>query len=189
MSDGSKYSKSEIESYVKKQTFSDPICGFDHCKRVYEAAKKLGRNYDDEVLHAACFLHDIKALAKDHHLRSADTAEALTKDKLPLHKVLEVREAIKNHGIEGKPKSPEAILLHDADLLDYLGAVGTVRLLMAAKEWYGKQGIYESIKLIKNLKDRISKALILNQSKSRAADLLNTMDIFIAELEEELDGN
>lgn len=186
MAEAPKYSKAHIENYVKNHTFHDSICGFDHVKRVHALAKKLGKEYDPNVLHAACFLHDIKANAKDHHLRSAEVAEQAIGETLPLHKIHEVKQAIIHHGLDGKPKSPEAILLHDADLLDYLGAVGFIRLALAARDWYDKKDIYEILKLIRVMKDRIADALILNQSKSKAADLLNIMDLTILQVEEEL---
>lgn len=181
-----RYSKSYVEDYVKNHTFHDQICGFDHCKRVYELAKKLGKTYDDEVLHAAAFLHDINIGKKDHNLKSAAMAVKIIKNKLPLHKIHEVSEAIINHGMSGRPKSPEAILIHDADLLDYLGAIGFIRLSLMAKEWYARTGIYEILTLIRNLKNKIANSLLLNQSKSKAADLLNVMKLLLQQAEEEL---
>ena len=182
-----KYSKRAIEAYVKSHTLADSICGFDHCKRVYLMAKRLGRDYDDNVLHAAAFLHDIGIHRKNHEKASAERAEKVIGDSLQKHKLHEVKEAIINHVSEGKPKSPEAILIHDADMLDYLGMTGFIRLVFIARDWYGKSDIYEVLRFVKNYKERVADKLILKQSKSKAADLLNIMDLILQQAEEELE--
>jgi len=179
------YEKEHIETYAREKTKGRAISGFDHFKRVYQTASKLAREYDKDVLHAACFLHDIE-MGDEHHKASAEHAKGVLKGKLPPHKLHAVEHAILHHVLEGKPKSVEAILVHDADLLDYLGIVGMIRLALAAREWYGKEDMSDILRMIKGFRKLIADKLLLKQSRAKAAERLAMMDIAIAELEKEV---
>ncbi len=50
-------------------------------------------------------------------------------DKFPA-----VRAAILGHVYDREPEGPEAVALHDADLLDFLGATGAARMLAVTGE-------------------------------------------------------
>lgn len=172
------YSKQAIEDYVKLRTSSQSISDFNHSLRVYQLAKKLGSNYDEEILHAACFLHDI-SVAKDHEKRSAELASRILSRYMDQSDIYRVSDAILNHTALGQPKSVEAILVHDADLLDYLGAIGFVRLALAAVQWQGLKDIKDILKYVQSMKEIISRKLVLKQSKSLAADKLSIMDMLL----------
>lgn len=45
-----------------------------------------------------------------------------------------VRAAILGHMYDKEPEGPEAAVLHDADALDFLGALGAARLLAATDD-------------------------------------------------------
>ena len=134
----SKYSKTAVEQYVKQKIGRRMAFGFEHAQRVYKLAKKLGSKYDDELLHAIAFLHDIE-LGEHHEEKSAKHAGILLKHQLPATDVFRVQEAIRDHTALGKPRSVEAILIHDAALLDCLGGVGLLQLAFSAQE-KGKRG-------------------------------------------------
>jgi uncharacterized protein len=127
-----------IQQYAKDLTAGRLASGFDHSFRVYHFTREIGEgmDYDEEVLHAACFLHDVE-MSVGHPQSSAEKAEAIlhetgfTAEKIPL-----VIDAILNHMPAGKPVSIEAKLLWDANLLDSLGAVGFARLAVGAFAWY-----------------------------------------------------
>ena len=127
-----------IQQYAKDLTAGRLASGFDHSFRVYHFTREIGEGmeYDDEVLHAACFLHDVE-MSVGHPKSSADKAEAIlhetgfTADKIPL-----VIDAIINHMPDGKPTTVEAKLLWDANLLDSLGVIGFARLAVGAFIWY-----------------------------------------------------
>ena len=173
------YSRKAIESYVKLRLANRIVCDFTHCQRVWKLARKLGtQKFDEDILHAAAFLHDI-SLAKDHEKRSADIAARVLRRYMDPADIYRVQEAIKNHTITGKPKSVEAILIHDADLLDYLGAEGFVRLSLAAAHWHNKTDPKEILKYISNMKRQIGAKLVLKHSKSIAADKMLAMEYLI----------
>lgn len=127
-----------IQQYAKDLTAGRLASGFEHSFRVYHLTREIGEglDYDDDVLHAACFLHDVE-MSVGHPRSSAEKAEAIlhetgfVPDKIP-----RVVEAIVNHMPNGKPASVEAKLLYDANLLDSIGAVGFARLAVGGFLWH-----------------------------------------------------
>jgi HD superfamily phosphodiesterase len=143
--------KKLIQQYAKDLTAGRLATGFEHSYRVYNLARRIGAGteYDDEVLHAACFLHDIMAGA-DHPESSAEKARAILQETgfFPA-KIASVVTAIRTHMPEGGAESVEARLLHDANLLDTLGAVGVTRLAIAALFCYHAKTMEELFALLK----------------------------------------
>jgi uncharacterized protein len=58
----------------------------------------------------------------------------LTEAGFPMEKFPAVRAAILGHMYDKEPEGAEAIVLHDADALDFLGALGAARLLAATAD-------------------------------------------------------
>ena len=139
-----------IQQYAKDLAGGSVASGFEHSWRVYHLARQIGEGipFDDDVLHAACFLHDVE-MSSGHPRSSADKARAILHetgfdpDKIPL-----VAEAILNHMHGGKPASVEAKLLFDANLLDSIGAVGFARLSVGAFLWYNMKTMPEILQYI-----------------------------------------
>ncbi|MFM9936532.1 MAG: HD domain-containing protein [Novosphingobium sp.] len=128
-----------VESFAAEH-FKHPAWGYAHSRRDYALAKQLAREdgvaLDDDVLFAAAMLHDIAAFPPlfDPKGDHADQAVAALPAKLkelgfPEAKVPAVLEAVRTHMFDRKPVSAEAIYLHDADGLDWLGAIGVYRLV------------------------------------------------------------
>jgi len=120
------------------ENFKHPAWGFSHCQRDYDLARELAREdhvvLDDDILFAASFLHDIAAFPKwsapkvDHSDRGGEVTVSLLQEMdFPKEKLPAVRAAIETHMYYRKPMAPEALYLHDADALDWLGAIGIVR--------------------------------------------------------------
>lgn len=134
-----------IQQYAKDLTSGRLASGFEHSWRVYHLTREIGEGmeYDDDILHAACFLHDIE-MSSGHPKSSTDRADAIlretgfTPDKIPL-----VLEAILNHMPNGDPQSTESKLLFDANLLDSIGAVGFARLSIGAFIWFNYKTMEE----------------------------------------------
>jgi len=155
-----------IQQYAKDLTAGRLASGFEHSFRVYHLAREIGEEmeYDDDILHAACFLHDVE-MSVGHPASSAEKAEAImhetgfTPDKIPL-----VTAAIANHMPDGKPASVEAKLLFDANLLDSIGAVGYARLAVGAFIWYHFKTMPEILEYFRRELAHTSK---LNFPKSR----------------------
>lgn len=116
--------------------------GYEHGIRDYQLAMKIAETedivVDEEVLFAAGMLHDMGGFAPyekqgvDHALRSTEVVhEVLEPAGFPMAKLEAVKQAILTHSYyeKLKPQTKEAILLHDADTLDFMGTIGIARLL------------------------------------------------------------
>jgi uncharacterized protein len=118
-----------------------PAWGWTHSERDYqlavEIAEREGLKIDRDILFAAAFVHDVGAIGDfqkdgvDHAVRSVELARAILRDAgFPVEKIPAVQEAILGHMHDKTPgKSNEAIVLHDADTVDFLGTVGIARRL------------------------------------------------------------
>lgn len=122
--------------------FQHPSWGWRHSERDYlfgmAVAQAEGLAVDADVMFAAAFLHDwggiepFAVAGVDHAVRSVQLAEPfLTEVGFPMDKFPAVRAAILGHMFDKEPEGPEAIAIHDADALDFLGALGAARLLAA----------------------------------------------------------
>lgn len=175
-----------ILQYSKDMTAGRLARGFDHCNRVYHIAKQLEDHYDDEVLYAAAFLHDI-ILSEPHQLQSAEKAEAILHEVgFNPEKIEQVRLAILNHIPEGNPESKEAKMLHDADILDSLGMVGITRLAIGAFFWKGVKTMDKIIALIEEYKKRAGDRLVLPKSKELAREKIAFMEKALNQFEKEI---
>jgi uncharacterized protein len=118
-----------------------PAWGRSHCQRVYQLSLELAVEQEliieEEVLFAAAYLHDAGAFAPyksegvDHAVRSAEVAEEILLSLgFPGEKAPLVEEVIRGHMFYAEPALPtEAVVFHDADVLDFMGAIGIARLL------------------------------------------------------------
>ncbi|TXH61246.1 MAG: phosphohydrolase [Tolumonas sp.] len=136
--------RTSIETYIRENAL--PVDKYSHQPRLYaltlQLAQSAGLAYDDDILHAAVWLHDLgvfeghrpvdpDALSKWNNVAYACEMipALLTSWRFPAEKIPAVIDAIRQHVANGRPAKPEAILLHDADLLELLGAVGIMRAL------------------------------------------------------------
>jgi len=141
--------------------FKNPAWGFSHSQRDYTLARQLAASdhvtLDDDVLYAAAYLHDMAAFppwanAKlDHSDIGAEQVDSLLKDTgFPMAKIDAVRGAIRTHMFYRDPKQPEALYLHDADALDWLGAIGVARMIALVDPNGGEPTGPKAIKMIED---------------------------------------
>ncbi|HWJ03238.1 MAG TPA: HD domain-containing protein [Verrucomicrobiae bacterium] len=124
-----------------------PAWGINHCQRVFHMIPEISGTYvyDEEIVYIAAMLHDWGSYPGyalpnvDHALRSKGLASSyLNELKYPQAKIPFILEAIESHMFYNEPgKSIEAILVRDADILDFLGNVGLMRLfsIVGLDEW------------------------------------------------------
>ena len=118
--------------------------------------------------------------------KSAETADIFLKQiNFPEDKITFVKKAILTHLPKGQPTTDEGILLHDADLLDFLGAIGITRLSIAAWDWFDAKDMKDVVKILKKYRE-VYNSLILKESKKLGNNKIIVMDMFIKQLEGEI---
>lgn len=129
-----------IEEYTRANAL--PPEKFSHQPRLYLLARSIGQGmtFDDDVLHAAAWLHDLgvftghrpeepRALAAWDNVAYAvrRAPELLRQFGFPEEKIAAVLDAIRSHPPQADPLNVEGALLRDGDMLEQLGAVGILR--------------------------------------------------------------
>ena len=176
-----------IQQYAKDLTAGRLSSGYEHSYRIYHLAREIGEDtgYDDEILHAACFLHDVEN-AGGHPGHSADKARAiLVETGFPSGKIQAVYNAVLNHKPGGKPDSTEAKLLHDANLLDTIGAIGFARLSIGSFFWYHYRTMAEVLELLKKWLEH-AETLYFENSKKIAVKKKEFLKAAIKQFSKEL---
>jgi uncharacterized protein len=131
-----------IRDYIARE--AKPVDKFGHQPRLYALTREIGAglDYDDDVVFAAAWLHDLgvftghrpeepEALARwDNTAYAMERAPDLLREmNFPAEKVDSVVEAIRTHQPAAHSTSIEGIILRDADILEQLGAIGILRAL------------------------------------------------------------
>jgi uncharacterized protein len=132
--------RERIQRYIREQ--ARPVEKYGHQPRLYSLTREIGKGktYDDDVVFAAAWLHDLgvfighrpeepKALAAwDNSAYAMAKAPAVLSDVgFPVEKRSAVVEAIRTHQPSGTPTTLEGEILRDADILEQLGAIGIMR--------------------------------------------------------------
>jgi uncharacterized protein len=130
--------RAEIDRFASG-LLKHPAWGYSHSQRDYALARALAdwdrAAVDDDILFAAAYLHDIATFSPytkqgiDHQDSGADqVGPTLEKAGFPMSKLAAVQSAIRTHMYYRELQDLTAIYLHDADGLDWLGAIGISRL-------------------------------------------------------------
>ena len=132
--------RADIQRFIRVE--AKPTDKFSHQPRLYALCRAVGEGlaYDDEVVFASAWLHDLgvfighrpedpTALAKWDNVAYAcrRAPELLAQFGFPAAKIPAVAAAISQHLPASEPASLEARILRDADILEQLGAAGILR--------------------------------------------------------------
>jgi uncharacterized protein len=132
--------RSAVIDYIRRE--AQPVEKYGHQPRLYALTVAIGGQlaYDDDVVFAATWMHDLgvfighrpedpAALAAWDSVKYAlDRApELLARFGFPVQKIPAVIESIRTHQPHMDPESIEATILRDADILEQLGAIGILR--------------------------------------------------------------
>jgi HD superfamily phosphodiesterase len=173
-----------------------PAWGFSHSVRDYELAKDLaaadGVALDDDVLYAAAYLHDVAAFAPfskpgvDHQDEAASIVESLLAGTgFPMAKIEAVRGAIRTHMFARDPVGPEAIYLHDADALDWLGAIGIARVFALVDANGGSPDGPAIVKRLETTLVSVPPRIISKAGKARTPQRVQVLEEFLRNLRAE----
>jgi HD superfamily phosphodiesterase len=182
--------------HFAEANLKQPAWGLSHSVRDYELAKDLAAadhvTLDDDVIYAAAYLHDVAAFVPfrkagvDHQDAAADIVESmLTGTGFPMTKIEAVRGAIRTHMFEREPSGPEAIYLHDADALDWLGAIGVARIFGLVDPNGGNPDGPAAVKRLENYLEKVPSRVISKAGKARIAERVNELEQFLHELRAE----
>ncbi len=134
--------RTRIETFLREQ--ARPADKYGHQPRLYALTRLVGEGmrYDDDVVFAAAYLHDLgvfighrpekpELLAQWDHVpyTLAKTPQLLDQAGFPAEKIPAVLNAIQTHQPHDSPTALEAIILRDADILEQLGAIGVLRAI------------------------------------------------------------
>ncbi len=142
MSEGAAGFREAIEAFIRRE--AKPAEKFGHQPRLYALTAEIGEelDYDDDVVHAAAWLHDlgvfrghrpeeIEQLSQWDNVAYAmqHAPRVLREAGFPEAKIGAVVEAIRTHQSHMEPTTIEGLILHDADILEQLGAIGAMRTI------------------------------------------------------------
>jgi HD superfamily phosphodiesterase len=176
--------------------FKNPAWGYSHSVRDYALARELAAtdqvSLDDDVLFAAAYLHDMAAFKpwENEKLDHSDVAAGIVDTVLkgtgfPMAKIDAVRGAIRTHMYYRDPVGPEALYLHDADALDWLGAIGVARVMALVDPNGGDPDGPQAVKMLEeNLKD-VPARVLSPAGRVRAAPRKAELEGFLRDLRRE----
>jgi hypothetical protein len=176
-----------------------PAWGYSHSTRDYSLARELaaadGVKLDDDVLFAAAYLHDMAAFAPwakegvDHADEAARIVDATLQDSgFPMAKIDAVRGAIRTHMFARDPVGPEALYLHDADALDWLGAIGVARIIGIVDPQGGAPDGPAAIQRIEDNLANVPGRVLSPAGRARVAARVAETRQFLERLREESDS-
>jgi uncharacterized protein len=193
--------RQSVIDYIRAE--ASPVDKFGHQPRLYALACRLGQGlaYDDDILFAAAWMHDLGVflghrpsdpalLANWDHVpyTVARTRELLPAWGFPLEKLDDVEMAIRTHQAKDSPEIIEAVLLRDADILEQLGAIGVVRALVKVGRDTRYQNVSSVLPVLRTAIADLPSKLRLAASENMAAPRIEALRLFVSSLEKEANG-
>jgi HD superfamily phosphodiesterase len=147
---------------------------------------------DDDVLFAAAYLHDLAAFKPwendklDHSDVAADIVDTILKGTgFPMAKIDAVRGAIRTHMYYRDPVGPEALYLHDADALDWLGAIGVARIIALVDPNGGSPDGPKAVKMLEDNLKNVPVRVLSRAGKAMLPARQSELETFLKELRRE----
>jgi uncharacterized protein len=166
--------------------------GINHTRRLLHLISIIGegQQYNEDVVWVAAHLHDWGAYSKwavagvDHALRSRQVAETFLVERgYPDELLIPTLECIEYHHGSDPKRRVEAILLSDADALDFLGAVGILRDFSK-----NPKDMRKAYAVVQNRKEKLRQSICLEKSELIASERLERMESLLTAFEEETFG-
>lgn len=170
--------------------------GISHVRRVLDLIEQIGIGiaYDWEAVQYAAYLHDWGAFPRyklpgvDHALRSREIAEMEILPHTSLSEAAKsaILEAIAKHDYRCMEPvgSVEALLLREADFLDFLGVVGIAREFA-----WGPNNLQKCYDRILSRIAGVRGRFTIPAAQALASQRIAEMEPFLARLVEESRGN
>ena len=193
--------RERIQEYIRQQ--ARPVEKFGHQPRLYALTREIGKdyNYDDDVVFAAAWLHDLgvftghrpeepQALAvwDNTAYAMAQTPEILSEVNFPERKRDAVVEAIRTHQPMATPTTIEGEILRDADILEQLGAIGVMRTVCKIGRDTRFQDFTAAAGALRKALTNLPGQIRLNATQHLARRRVEVLEEFLRELDAEAAG-
>ncbi len=167
---------------------------FGHQPRLYALIQTLGKGeaYDDDVVFAASWLHDLGVFvghrpedaARLKHWNNTSYAmerapRILKTFGFPEDKIVPVLECIRTHQPAFTTETIEATLLRDADILEQLGAIGILRTVCKVGRDTRFHTFTDAVTSLLTAIETLPPKLLLPQSKVLAEDRIAAHRAFL----------
>jgi len=180
-----------------------PIDKFGHQPRLYSLTRAIGEGltYDDDIVFAAAWLHDIGVFVGNRpedpdQLRRWDhvqyacnrTATILSEAEFPAEKIPAVLDAIRTHQPQDEPQTIEAVILRDADILEQLGAIGILRSVSKVGRDTRYARFSEIVPVLKKAVTELPAKLRLDRARELAVPKTRLLAAFLDSVDAEATG-
>jgi uncharacterized protein len=179
--------------YIREQ--AKPVDKFSHQPRLYELTREIGadQSYDDEVVFAAVWLHDLGVFI-GHRPENPDelarwdcvayamkqTPAVLERFGFPTEKIPAVIEVIRTHQPKENPVTVEGVIVRDADILEQLGAVAILRTVSKIGRDTRFQTFPDALRVLHKNADTLFQQLKLPAARKLAEPPLVALQSFLA---------
>jgi uncharacterized protein len=194
--------RDQLEQYLRSE--AKPPYKFGHQPRLYALTQQIAaltvpaQQYDDDIVYAAAYLHDLgvfvghrpedpAALATwDHIAYACDRAPTLLAScGFPADKIPAVLACIREHLPRETPHTFEATLLRDADILEQLGAIGILRTAAKLDSDTRFHGLSDVRTSLRRTLDTLPPLIHLEATRTLAAPRIATLEAFLTSLDAE----
>jgi uncharacterized protein len=181
-----------------------PVEKYGHQPRLFALAHQIARdlNYDDDVVFAAVWLHDLgvfvghrpedpAALARWDHVRyTCERApQILAEAGFPAEKVPAVLAVIREHQPKDHPTSIESTILRDADILEQLGGIGILRTVCKVGRDTRYTTFTDAVETLRKNLQTLPVELRLENAKRLAEPRIAALKSFLEAVDTEANGN
>jgi uncharacterized protein len=193
--------RAAVVDYIRRE--AKPVDKFGHQPRLYALTRPVGEglSYDEDVVFAAVWMHDLGvfvghrpedpvALAAWYNVAYAidRTPALLTGFGFPVEKTPAVIEAIRTHQPQMEPKSIEATILRDADILEQLGAVGILRTVSKVGRDTRFATFSSMVPTLRKALETLPQLLRLESAKALAVPRIQVLEEFLMAVDSEARG-
>jgi uncharacterized protein len=190
-----------LSAYISAE--AKPVEKFGHQPRLYALACMVGEGhtYDDDVVYAAAWLHDLGVFIghrpedPEELARWDNVPYALEKSPAILHsvgfppeKIPAVLEAMRTHQPGGAPSAVEGVILRDADILEQLGAIGVLRTVCKIGRDTRFPTFTDAVESLRRSVERLPSQLRMESAKALAEPKIAILRAFLEAVETESCG-
>jgi len=181
-----------LREYIRRE--ARPFDKFGHQPRLYALARQVGagRDFDDNVVFAAVWLHDLgvfighrpedpEALARwDSVAWAMEKAPAVLRTVgFPEAKIAAVVEAIRTHQPSGEPVTMEGTIVRDADILEQLGAIAILRTVSKVGRDTRFPTFTDAVASLRRSLQILPQQIRLDTTRALAAEKIRTLEVFL----------